>query len=260
MYKYYCIFSKSKRSDNYKYLFESIIPKDWIKDNDNYEYLFIFGGDGTFLKSKCYFYKKKCKVIMINAGNFGFFSYFDENNLNFIFSEILNRNNFIQMSGLKVKFLNNEYIALNDLFISSFLRLSLLVKINGEEFEYFKGTGLLFSSTFGSSAYNKSAGGAIFLNPSNHYQMVEICPANYINFNTIKSPLIFNSADVIELIIDEQMNDCYGLIDGEKIELKNINRIKIYLDDCDFELFNPTEKRILKLKNSYITRSDNEQK
>jgi len=84
-----------------------------------------------------------------------------------------------------------RYLALNECTIKSVEgSLVIDVEIKGQLFETFRGDGLCISTPSGSTAYNKSLGGAI-LHPSlQAIQIAEMASINNRVFRTVGSPLI----------------------------------------------------------------------
>jgi len=84
-----------------------------------------------------------------------------------------------------------RYLALNECTIKTTEgSLVMNIEINQEPFETFRGDGLCISTPSGSTAYNKSLGGAI-LHPSlPAIQLAEMASINNRVFRTIGSPLI----------------------------------------------------------------------
>jgi NAD+ kinase len=84
-----------------------------------------------------------------------------------------------------------RYLALNECTVKSVEgSLVMDVEIKGQRFETFRGDGLCVSTPSGSTAYNKSLGGAI-LHPSlQAIQIAEMASINNRVFRTIGSPLV----------------------------------------------------------------------
>ena len=142
--------------------------KETSKDED---IVIGFGGDGTlfrFLKENNY--NVSSKYIGVNCGTLGFLQDFDAENVIYFVSNIPNyveqRLNFvsleIEFNGYKKKF-----YALNEFSVhqAKYKSFKTHVCIAGGHLEDYVGTGIIFSTSTGSTALGLSAGGAI-LHPS----------------------------------------------------------------------------------------------
>lgn len=80
------------------------------------------------------------------------------------------------------------------------------VYIKEELFERFRGDGLAISTPTGSTAYNKSVGGAVVHPSINAMQLAEIASLNNRVFRTLGSPSIIGSHEWIDVRLksDEQ--------------------------------------------------------
>lgn len=256
MYKYDYVISKSKRAEGYKRLFIDKIPNDWKRDKENYEYLFIIGGDGTLLRQANTFINKSCKVILINGGSFGFFSSFNEKNIDSIFDKVLISKNYIHPQIIELIIDNKKYFAINDICIASYKTSKIDVKINENDYEVFKGTGFLFSTPLGSSAYNKSAGGAVIMNNIECLQMVEIHPVRQVDFNTLGSPIILSCDTTVTLNILDCHDDYYIVADGTKIDVTLNDKLIIKSSFAKALLYNPNNRKVHKIRKAFIKKEE----
>ena len=98
-----------------------------------------------------------------------------------------------------------NYIALNESTIRNVTRTMVCdVFINNHLFENFRGDGLCISTPTGSTAYNKSVGGAIVDPNSVGFQLAEMASLNNRVFRTLGSPIIFGAdAELILRLRDE---------------------------------------------------------
>jgi len=252
MYKYNYVMSDSKRAQTYKSLFLDKIPSNWIRDEEEYDYLFVIGGDGTLFRRSVYFMHKSCKVILINGGSFGFFSSFNEKNIGTIFDKVLIDENYIHPQIIEIIINKKSYFAINDIYMISYKNSKVDVKINETYYETFKGTGFLFSTPLGSSAYNKSAGGAVIIDNIDCFQMVEIHPVRQVDFNTLGSPIILSCDSKITLNILDCINDYHVIVDGTKINSVENSQLTIKSNLGKFMLYNPNNKKINKIRNAFI--------
>ena len=71
-----------------------LIKNKFKKDVKNPKFVFILGGDGTFVKASSQFYSKEVNLIHINTGNVGFYSKFNSRKLPTI-NQIVDESNYI---------------------------------------------------------------------------------------------------------------------------------------------------------------------
>ena len=92
------------------------------------------------------------------------------------------------------------YNALNEITLISAPRTLILdIFINDKELEEFRGTGICISTPSGSTAYNKSLGGAILDHDLDAFQITEIAGINSRFYETISSPFVLSSKHTITL-------------------------------------------------------------
>ncbi|WOO86805.1 NAD(+)/NADH kinase [Mollicutes bacterium LVI A0039] len=166
------------------------------------EYVFTFGGDGTFLEA-IQIYGFEPIYIPINMGNLGFYTSWVPNELgdlllNFEKCQILN------LSTLRIEYehkgVAEVYHALNEATIVNPIKTQVLnIFIDGYEFEKFRGTGICLSTPTGSTAYNKSLSGAIIQSSLNLLQVTKIAPINNRVYRSIDNSLILGVENEIEV-------------------------------------------------------------
>lgn len=253
---YFYIVSDSQKSKKLLDIFLKKISqlKDWIFDEKNYKYLFIFGGDGTLLKSLSKI-KKNSRVILINGGNFGFFSSFDFANIDSLLGNIKNLSNYIKPLMLKATSNNEKTFSLNEVcFLSNHL-FNFNIYINEILYEKFRGTGILISTPLGSTGRTKSIGGAIIFPSEKTIQMIEIEPLSQKGYRTLCSPLIMDYKSKIRIEINKFRDKYFYIYDGNTKEINEINEFSIECIKANFSLFYPNkiEHFIEKLKKKYIS-------
>ena len=180
-------------------LVNSICEHGHEYDNENPQFVFTIGGDGTFLKAVQKYLNKLDSVVFvpINRGNLGYFSDFTQDE----FGEVLsNFDKYVKHSYslLKAKINDKEIFAVNEIRIENpFHTLISDVYINNDFLETFRGNGLVVSTSLGSTGYNKSIGGAVIDLNMEILQLSEIAPINNCLFSSLKSPLVASKESTI---------------------------------------------------------------
>lgn len=163
------------------------------------EIIFSVGGDGTLLKAVHRYMSQIDHVVFvgIHTGKLGFYTdFFHDEFLQLI--ALIKENQYTDalFPLLEVEVCKDNhcetYYALNEMtLINPYRTQHLDVYINDALFESFQGTGLCVSTPSGSSAYNKSLGGALVHPKINAFQLTEIGSINNNVYRTIASPMIF---------------------------------------------------------------------
>lgn len=156
------------------------LPNAEVLDIDNlkdeFDFVFVIGGDGTILKTARFYAKSNTPIFGINLGRLGFLSQSSDSEIDIAVKKILDEEYIIQD---RIMLKSGEYTALNDFVIKScdMGRTSKFsLKINDKFVCDYLADGIIISTPTGSTAYGLSAGGPV-LNPSlNAFVIVPICP------------------------------------------------------------------------------------
>jgi len=165
------------------------------------------GGDGTVLKGVHHYHDRLDKVnfIGVHTGTLGYYT-------DWLPSEIDELATFIQnqefeiasypliKATIQTKNERKEAYALNEFTVLNATRAQHLdIKINDMFLESFRGTGVCVSTPTGSTAYNKSLGGAVIYPSIPAFQLTEMASINNNAYRTIGSPLIIPSEQTLTL-------------------------------------------------------------
>ncbi len=196
-----------------------------------FEILFILGGDGFFLNEFQKVHNLDIKVIFINTGTLGFYAFgreFNEEHLNLLNDE----SKFIHLDMLQAEIDNHLYFATNDFAFSNNHTTCFDVKVNDVFVESFFGNGFLVSTNFGSTARNKSLGGPIVF-PDMHAMIFnEVEPIQNKYHTSLESALVINHDATIEVsVVNRTKNNGVFLCDGREINNHN-NKIDIKIRMC----------------------------
>lgn len=252
--KFIIITNDSKKALSLKQNLLKILKKNkWVIHEKEYDYVFVIGGDGTFLRSVDSYFNKK--IIPINGGNLGYYSFFNETNLKDILKYICDEDNYIHPNTINAVVGIDEYIALNEIILRGETSLILDIKINNIFYEKFRGSGLMVSTPLGSTAHAKSANGAVILPTLNLIQLLELEPISQKEYLSLKSPFILDSNSIINFKCTTKCSTTAIIVDG-RLQPKNFTNSEMIIKSskAKFLLFNINSEKVYlnKLQNSFI--------
>ena len=202
-------------------------------DEETPDFVVSIGGDGTFLRAiHQYIHQLELiKFVGIHTGALGFFSSYDGHECEAFVQDLINeRLGYKEFPLLDIcvnsKNGNEHYYALNEMRVENVIRTQLIrVSINSEYMETFRGTGLCISTQAGSTAYNRSLGGAILHEGLNLLQLTEITGIHHHAYRSLGSSLIVQEDAQITLESDDFCEAilCY---DHLSVKLKKDSKIK----------------------------------
>jgi len=178
-------------------------------DSLNPDIVVTVGGDGTLLSAFHHYSDRldKIRFVGIHTGHLGFYTDWRDYEVNDLIQSLIQDNRqsvSYPLLAIQVEYADgtqpDQALALNESTIKKVSGTMVAdVYIKGELFESFRGDGLCISTPSGSTAYNKSVGGAV-LNPRfNAIQMAEIASINNLVFRTLGSPLIIPADEWIRI-------------------------------------------------------------
>jgi NAD+ kinase len=208
-------------------------------DDLNPEIVISIGGDGTMLAAFHKYEKQadKIRFVGVHTGHLGFYTDFLASQLDEVVETLRaeKAENAVRYPLLKVdvKFQDgNEksFYALNESTVRRGAE-TLVAEVNISDFifEKFRGDGLVVSTPTGSTAYNKSIGGAVMHPQVEAMQMAEIASINNRVFRTLGSPMIVAKKDTIA-VRPENGTDFWFTIDQEEYKLSDVKKVVYSLD------------------------------
>ncbi|MGL4616744.1 MAG: hypothetical protein ACRCUM_00745 [Mycoplasmoidaceae bacterium] len=255
MNNYLIIFSDNAKSLKIRKKLESLFDNTWIYNPKKPEYIFIIGGDGTFLKNLNKISKfPNARVIPINGGTIGFYSYFNSN-LTSILNKVTDQEKYFRPIIINLFDGSKKYISINEILITSTKTLELDIKINNIKYEKFVGTGFMISTPTGSTGRNKSVGGAVIFPGIDVVQLLEVEPISNKKVSTLRSPVILRTDCNIKASVSSDNKQTFLVIDGDTVLHINKKVIDISFDESNFLLYKPcnTKSYISKLRNTYTS-------
>ena len=214
-------------------LISKISEFDLDFDMDNPDVVIFVGGDGTLLRAVHEYidHIENISFVGINKGSLGFACDYDFEEIDDLFADIVNNNfNKLSLNLLQGRLENETIYALNEIRIENpFHTLISEVYIDDEYLENFKGNGLTISSSFGSSAYNKSLGGAIVNPEIPTLQLTENAPINSRVYHSLNSSLILDDSKSITLSGD--FSEAVIGFDHLTIQKENLSKIEVSISN-----------------------------
>ncbi len=191
----------------YQHIKKRLLEESFQLDDENPEIVLTIGGDGTVLNA-VHHYEPKLETVQfigIHTGHLGYYTDWlpqeIEELVSFLKQQTLEK---VTYPLLEVEVYNQAgvktYFAFNEMtIINPYRTQHLNVTLDNLQFESFRGTGICVSTPTGSTAYNKSLGGAIVYPTLDVLQLAEIGSINNNVYRTIGSPLIVPREHVISL-------------------------------------------------------------
>ncbi|MCR8632865.1 NAD kinase [Paenibacillus radicis (ex Xue et al. 2023)] len=173
-----------------------------IHDEEAPDIVLSIGGDGTLLHA-FHQYKEQLETIAfvgIHTGRLGFFADWKPDEVELLAdmmgeSAVVNDLRVVKYPLVEIQITTAQGIetqlALNEFTLKGVdATLMAQLHINDELLETFRGDGICISTPMGSTAYNKSLGGAIVHPSLDAIQIAEIASINNRVFRTLGSPII----------------------------------------------------------------------
>ena len=178
------------------------------------DFIVALGGDGTLISVARRAYKFDKPILGINAGNLGFLTDINPDNVEEFLDNFLKGNYRIdERMVIEIEYKNKNLYSFNDVVISKDTISSMInirVDTNESFLNTYRGDGLIISTPTGSTAYNLSAGGPVVYPLTESFILTPICP-----HSLTQRPLILPSNFILEVLVNE--NVAKLILDGQEI-------------------------------------------
>ena len=175
-----------------------------LYNETNPDLIVCVGGDGTILRAAQDYINTLSEVsfVGVSSGTLGYMADYTPTELKDLLNDILQdnfsyrRNNLVkgELSGKSSQII----YGVNEIRIENpFHTLVMDVYIDDVFLEKYHGSGLNVCSSLGSSAYNRSLGGAIISEDVNLLQLTEIAAISNICFSSLESPIVLGQNQTI---------------------------------------------------------------
>lgn len=212
--------------------------KQFLKDNKiiydaKYPDIVItVGGDGTLINAFHRYSNQidSIRFIGVHTGHLGFYTDWR----NFDVDRMVEALALRQSESTKYPLLDiimiteagerKHYLALNESAVKRISHtLEADVYIDNQLFEKFRGDGICVSTPTGSTAYNKSLGGAVIHPDLKALQMTEIASINNRVFRSLSSPIVIAPKQWITIV--PNTDHFVMTVDGERMNVRNAKKI-----------------------------------
>lgn len=232
-----------------------------ITDADDYDLGISIGGDGAFLRmGKETNFPNDKLFVGLAAGTLAFSSEVEVEDLD-SFLEDLKKGTYqvelvaLQKTTIKMKHKSETCYSLNEIVVreKDLNTIHLEVWIDKHKLENFQGDGILLSSSFGSTAYNLSFGGAIVPGSFHTLQLTPIAPLNSKVYRTLRNSIILPSRTKIELI-PRKGNGIIITRDGENKTYEDVQKITTTLSKKGIHLVRRNEYHFIeKIQDKFLS-------
>ncbi len=222
-----------------KMIQDELVKQGLVFTISNPDLVICVGGDGTLLHAIHQWRSQLEQVsfVGIHTGTLGFYTDYQVDEVAQLIEDIHSKVPEMEEKRLleahcKGITTTNPIYALNEIRVESIIRTQTIdVTINQDYFERFQGNGLCISGQDGSTAYNRSANGAILWKGLELLQMIELNGIHHYRARSIKSPLILPGTAEITLRSQDAYLDAFLCYDHLSIALDGFNEVKIKLSD-----------------------------
>jgi len=154
--------------------------------DENNEYVFSVGGDGTFLHALLNIRNFEIPIVGVNSGRLGFLADISQEQIHDALGNIFNRNySIIERSMLQVEFEGQKNLefnfALNEMTVfktTASSMINILAYLDKELLANYWADGLIIATPTGSTAYSLSVGGPILTPDSENFVITPLAPHN----------------------------------------------------------------------------------
>ncbi|WEB81823.1 NAD kinase [Vagococcus lutrae] len=178
--------------------------------NERPDIVLTIGGDGTLLSGFHRYAHQLAtiKFIGIHTGHLGFYTDWRDFELEELVDSLLHEEQKsvsyplldVEVTLADERQEKKHFLALNECIIKKVNTTMVAdIFIKEEHFERFRGDGVSVSTPTGSTAYNKSVGGAVLHPRINALQLTEIASLNNRVYRTLGSPLVIAGDEWIEV-------------------------------------------------------------
>ncbi|MDF7638551.1 NAD kinase [Lactobacillus sp. ESL0791] len=206
--------------------------KDVVFDAKYPDIVITVGGDGTLINAFHRYVNQVSSIrfIGIHTGHLGFYTDWYSDNLDKMVDALLMHEPesasypLLEVTLVTEAGEKKRYLALNESAVKRVSHtLEANIYIDDQLFENFRGDGVCISTPTGSTAYNKSLGGAVIHPRLKALQMTEIASINNRIFRTLSSPIVLAPDQWITVV--PNADHFVMTVDGSRLNVLNAKKI-----------------------------------
>ena len=198
--------------------------------------VFVIGGDGTFIYAVHKYMDQLDHVRFygIHTGTLGFYTDYRDSDLEeFMAAYLAEECTEITYPLLEAVFDGKKKLAINEIRIENAARTQYMkIYVNGRKFEEFRGTGICVCTQLGSTAYNRSLGGAVIQEGLRFIEMTEISGIHHIKYRSLGSPIVMCENTRLAFVSDSFDGALLG-VDSDVIALNGVSRIEMHISSTN---------------------------
>lgn len=209
---------------------ERLTSLSYEEDSLHPEVVFVVGGDGTFIYAVHQYIEQLDQIQFygIHTGTFGFFTDYHDGDIDG-FIETFTSGSLHEESYplLSVKTSKDTYYAINEVRIENASRTQTMdIYLDDALFETYRGTGILVATQLGSTAYNRSLGGAVIQEGLKAIELTEIAGIHHNRYRSLGSSLVLKQDTKIQLTSEDFHSALLG-VDADVYPIDEENQISI---------------------------------
>lgn len=197
------------------------------------------GGDGTLLQAFHRYNHQLDRVsfIGVHTGHLGFYADWQAHELDELVAKMASDEpQYVRYPLVEVVSNTSDgserYLALNEFTLKGVEgTLVASIHINDELFEMFRGDGIVVSTPSGSTAYNKSLGGAVIHPSIESLQIAEIASINNRVYRTLGSSVVLPKHHHCDIISEKESQRLALVVDHISIERNDIRSLRCTVSD-----------------------------
>lgn len=202
----------------------------YVQDAIHPEIVIVIGGDGTFIYAIHQYIERLNNVYFygLHTGTLGFYTDFrDCEEEEFLNCLLEGRVREFSYPLLRAVTDNETYYAVNEVRVENAVRTQdMSVYVNDRLFEEYRGTGMCVATQLGSTAYNRSLGGAVIQEGLDTIEMCEISGIHHNKYRSLNAPFVMHASQKITFVSKSFKGALLG-VDSEVYSLDAVNRIDI---------------------------------